>query len=246
MNYKVNLLLILLVAGTASAQKANMSNQEMLDKIHANGDTLQSLNRLKSIPGPSDQPPPLLTIIEDDYYVRYTVILWEDGQIMWRDDYDQMEYTKDDERPFVTLSDNHYIYGPYNRTRLPSEKVSGYISTLNQMGICEDIGEVFLTRIGAPKTMIKLNIPDCPLSLAYHFDYLAEDELETDRGIVSLGEVSREDALTSQTLEIQRAYEVHGAIKDGVFQLIKEAEKQSIADRDLYVEFVKYAIPIRP
>lgn len=191
--------------------------------------------------------PAAISIIERSGYTRYTVFVYEDGSVIWRDDYAQKSFDPI-ENPAGIREENDnteertILYSRFNIGFVPEEKVADLLEKLKSKNICEDPGYQFLLPLDTKVTEVSVTNEDCVFQVSSPLKYLDSNFILTPTGKKNVTEQSKTSTLESEHQRVRQIYETHDLIIDEVDKLITEANNNGYKSDLGYVELDWYPI----
>jgi len=186
---------------------------------------------------------PIFSVFENLGHGRYTLFLYNDGTVIYRDDVFDYEYTEKAFRlknPYSQPFDGIIEEGPFKLSVVSQNTINYLISTFTSNGYCDDPGHMFYVRFG--ESIHNLAVPSCYARVASPIEYVPSDKFLTPTGLIDRNGMTDAQLLANEHPRVQLTYQAHDDVKNLISTIVNEAETLSTPTSLGYIELEWYPV----
>ena len=219
---------LLLTASSSSADSdLNSAAQEILK--YADPDVVINQRPISMMGVKSENRAPLFSFYQSGSTSKYNFILYKDGTIYWRPDWQEVTAPKIHQITINAEKENtvSITFGPYYKGMVSIESLEAFQQNIVSSGYCSDPGYSFLlyqlTNPTPSESIFNYSTEDCAFGLFTRFDHVSESQFATPRKPIDRHGKSDDEMLADMHPRIRRSYETHHQLKKQVGSFIEEA-----------------------
>ncbi|MDX1972266.1 MAG: hypothetical protein SFY68_07020 [Candidatus Sumerlaeia bacterium] len=193
-----------------------------------------------------EEKKPIFVSSEHDYHhSRFTLFLYGDGVVYWREDFSNYEPKILDLNQFIETNRSpedageFTTYGPYNKGKIEQSYLNEFVTEAKQILREHSEKANISKRYGAPLTTFSFSHSDSEFNISEMFNYIESENFQNEFCTFPRNGLSNDDLLTSQSIELRNTYKLFYFFQNKQNEIIEECKNNGTMEYAGYIETIR-------